>query len=773
MALTKVHNRMIEAAPINIKDLGAVGDGIADDTAAIQAAFNSDIHGIYIPSGTYKITSQLTLNKQKRIFGDGASSIINTDGITSDIYAIKVQPSTTGYTFIEANANELISGDSSYTFSSAAHGLAVNDVVCFANPTNGSYNDVRTYYKAGEFLTVKSVSGATVEFITGSYDGYAVSAANIYKMDFLDGVVVENFSIEGTPTNYAEFVLDFEYCRNVRARNVTINNAGNYMGIGFSRCFQCSVTDSKFVITEFGNLANNAYPMLVSNCQSIKFNNCFGSSPWHALAVGGGSAIPVIVCRDIKVIGCTLETKASNFAGDFHGNTEHSGYYNCTLKGSGITLGAVYNEFIGNDLHSTYIQDPGTGYEGVGLGFYGSEALSLGFTISNNVCEFEGWYPYNDFGQFVELLNRGATQYYTSGLTITDNQVLFLATTTSTTRNGVIRIYNTTAASLENTTVNISGNSFWNKLTTVQEKNYILVDTFTDADTDQIHSVNISNNNLKGVNLEINNAKNLVIANNNISGGYNGIRAHYSGNVNITGNIVEDCKGYAGIVYGVRDTMNVSNNIFKNNNTTSSSGSGVARADLYIDTQGLGTDAMMLAGNVFSSTANANYSLTIADSVNMVESNNIYAGSPAVQSVVWVNGGPGSFIQSLSNIFERDYWLSGNAATNIATITFDNPNQGSVLLRMECVYAGQYQYTGTFEARIHGYNGATAVVDNQSYSSSSDPVAGGVLSFSISTDAVTITLQNATATELSRHRITILQAARSADIENLNIKWLI
>ena len=41
MSLTKAHNRMIDSSSANVKDFGAVGDGIADDTVAIQAALNS------------------------------------------------------------------------------------------------------------------------------------------------------------------------------------------------------------------------------------------------------------------------------------------------------------------------------------------------------------------------------------------------------------------------------------------------------------------------------------------------------------------------------------------------------------------------------------------------------------------------------------------------------------------------------------------------------------------------------------------------------------
>ncbi|PSN16430.1 endopolygalacturonase [filamentous cyanobacterium CCT1] len=51
------------AGVLNVKDFGAKGDGVTDDTAAIQAALNAYPNGkriIYLPNGTYLISNTLT-----------------------------------------------------------------------------------------------------------------------------------------------------------------------------------------------------------------------------------------------------------------------------------------------------------------------------------------------------------------------------------------------------------------------------------------------------------------------------------------------------------------------------------------------------------------------------------------------------------------------------------------------------------------------------------------------------------------------------------------
>ena len=69
--ITKNTNRMTDGAAVNVKDFGAVGDGVTDDTVAIQAALNSTTSLIIFPAGSYLITSSVTILSNKHLRGDG------------------------------------------------------------------------------------------------------------------------------------------------------------------------------------------------------------------------------------------------------------------------------------------------------------------------------------------------------------------------------------------------------------------------------------------------------------------------------------------------------------------------------------------------------------------------------------------------------------------------------------------------------------------------------------------------------------------------------
>jgi Pectate lyase superfamily protein len=66
----------------SVKDFGALGDGVVDDTGAIQSAINKTTGGtLLFPSGTYKISSSLTLNPGVTYQGQG-TAVLSGNGFT-------------------------------------------------------------------------------------------------------------------------------------------------------------------------------------------------------------------------------------------------------------------------------------------------------------------------------------------------------------------------------------------------------------------------------------------------------------------------------------------------------------------------------------------------------------------------------------------------------------------------------------------------------------------------------------------------------------------
>lgn len=68
------------AAAISVKTMGAKGDGVADDTAALQKALSSVSAGgtVYIPAGIYRFSTNLTIQGASGVTvrGDGTSSVL-------------------------------------------------------------------------------------------------------------------------------------------------------------------------------------------------------------------------------------------------------------------------------------------------------------------------------------------------------------------------------------------------------------------------------------------------------------------------------------------------------------------------------------------------------------------------------------------------------------------------------------------------------------------------------------------------------------------------
>lgn len=70
-----VHQKLQET--VSVKDFGATGDGVTDDTAAINNAITAaQGKTLYIPAGQYKLTSTINFGKTTSILGEGAQASV-------------------------------------------------------------------------------------------------------------------------------------------------------------------------------------------------------------------------------------------------------------------------------------------------------------------------------------------------------------------------------------------------------------------------------------------------------------------------------------------------------------------------------------------------------------------------------------------------------------------------------------------------------------------------------------------------------------------------
>jgi hypothetical protein len=86
-----VRDRLVETT--SVRDFGAVGDGLADDTLAFQAALaaSADVH---VPPGTWRVAGTITLAHGRRLHGAGQASVIKAAGDGFDVLRLPASYAT-------------------------------------------------------------------------------------------------------------------------------------------------------------------------------------------------------------------------------------------------------------------------------------------------------------------------------------------------------------------------------------------------------------------------------------------------------------------------------------------------------------------------------------------------------------------------------------------------------------------------------------------------------------------------------------------------------
>lgn len=132
---------------VSVKDFGAVGDGVADDTAAIQAALDAAPEGsaVYFPNGTYIISSALIVDKAITLYGDGpgkwidslGGSIVKQTDVGENVFTLRA--SLAQYAFSAYGLNNVNFRDLAITGPSSASRCA-RGIGCDTAVNGGDYH---------------------------------------------------------------------------------------------------------------------------------------------------------------------------------------------------------------------------------------------------------------------------------------------------------------------------------------------------------------------------------------------------------------------------------------------------------------------------------------------------------------------------------------------------------------------------------------------------------------------------------------------------------
>jgi hypothetical protein len=196
---------------VSVKDFGAVGDGVADDTAAIQAAISgSSGRSIYFPKGTYCVTGiSYTFLQNQHWFGDGPrSSILKYVGADGGDLAFLSGYAYSSIRHIGFDGNNLARhGLKIYDDTGAVAGVSIDNVlediiVYNCTKTNG-------YALAFDALTAWQVSDIVVrDFATENcYNGIFLDKPQTIRIAF-ENVTLRamtggvGVTLNGTQTNF-------------------------------------------------------------------------------------------------------------------------------------------------------------------------------------------------------------------------------------------------------------------------------------------------------------------------------------------------------------------------------------------------------------------------------------------------------------------------------------------------------------------------------------------------------------------------------------------
>lgn len=281
----------------NVKEYGVLGDGVTDDTIAIQALVDSvNLAGggiINFPKSTYFITAPIILKSNVTITGDGIDLTIFD--LKSGIFNAFTTPTPTLIPMTQTA--DIITGGVSNAISNS---LQPGDMICYSStdmftaPWTASV--IRTYYTKGELFEVKSATSSVLTFTELAYLTMPVSTSKpVEAFTPTKNIYISDLSIvrDGDTTS-PSIGIDLHHCNGVVIERVkTLKN--NYAGIMVNRSFNVTIRTA-YLVGGTADIGLDYGVVVVDGSKRVYMSDIHTSSCRHGIAGGGsGYACPMYV----------------------------------------------------------------------------------------------------------------------------------------------------------------------------------------------------------------------------------------------------------------------------------------------------------------------------------------------------------------------------------------------------------------------------------------------------------------------------------------------
>ena len=350
---------------VSVKDYGAVGDGVTDDTAAIQAALdavgaqnNGGTTGgvVYMPEGIYQITSTLRIRyKNVSLIGSGkVSTYIRRDQFAADTLIVQETTFGTvdnivleGFSLLD-NASDPYFDDKANTPMTGAHLVLFGIQTCRVSgvdATNGA-NGIRIY--GGADIALENVT------VLGKYD----LGQRAWNGDV--GIAL-----------YDDPSASPRLATQVKGNGVRVGTSGGRIKGWKTGLLIKGAEQVGFINSYFGNCAEHNVHILQDSVMDVRIleitfgNGCYiDGAGSHAVRISGATASGNNYIGNVRFTGADIKGQSGDSFNGIQVDTGlRAGAYpealrglsidGCTISGHnthGIFLGAVV-DYIISDCH--------------------------------------------------------------------------------------------------------------------------------------------------------------------------------------------------------------------------------------------------------------------------------------------------------------------------------------------------------------------------------------------------------------------------------------